>query len=326
MARLAAVMCAHVRRRAPPWLAVVAVAIGCLAPGPESSAAAVPEGFDDQHVTTLPRPTAMAFTPDERLLIAGKLGALRVYEDDALLPTAALDLTDRVCSDSERGLLGIAVDPEFGANRFIYLYYTFNKFGVCDRNTPTAPVNRISRFVLGDDDLVDPVSELVLVDNIPSPDGIHNAGDLGFGKDGYLYASVGDGGCDFRGDSGCILLNDAARDLGWPERQAVAHHPRWRDPAGQPVHRRRHRPLQYHRPSTPVKALSGDLRLRAPQPVPVLVRSGCDSDARAHQRCGPEKVGGAGPRGRPAPTTAGTCARDAARPTRSPTAALLPPG
>ena len=214
MARLPAVMRAHARRRAPPWLAVVAVAIGCLAPGPESSAAAVPEGFDDQHVTTLPRPTAMAFTPDERLLIAGKAGALRVYEDGALLPTAALDLIDRVCSDSERGLLGIAVDPEFGANRFIYLYYTFNKFGVCDRNTPTAPVNRISRFVLGDDDLVDPVSEVVLVDNIPSPDGIHNAGDLGFGKDGYLYASVGDGGCDFRGDSGCSLLNDAARDLG----------------------------------------------------------------------------------------------------------------
>ena len=54
----------------------------------------------------------------------------------------------------------------------------------------------------------------MLVDNIPSPNGIHNAGDLGFGADGYLYASVGDGGCDFRGDSGCYLLNDASRDLG----------------------------------------------------------------------------------------------------------------
>ena len=53
----------------------------------------------------------------------------------------------------------------------------------------------------------------MLVDNIPSPNGIHNAGDLGFGQDGYLYVSVGDGGCDFRGDSGCSLLNDAARDL-----------------------------------------------------------------------------------------------------------------
>jgi PKD repeat protein len=68
--------------------------------------------------------------------------------------------------------------------------------------------------VLSDSDVIDPASETVLVDNIPSPNGMHNAGDLGFGPDGYLYASVGDGGCDFRGDSGCGLLNDASRDLG----------------------------------------------------------------------------------------------------------------
>ena len=215
MARPAAVMLrANAHRRAAPRFVGVAIAIALLvATAPAPSAAAVPAGFDDQLVTTVPQPTAMAFTPDRRLLIAGKLGTLRIYEDGALLTTPALDLATRVCSDSDRGLLGIAVDPQFGANRFIYLYYTFNKFGVCDRNTPTAPVNRISRFVLGDNDLVDPASELVLVDNIPAPD-IHNAGDLGFGKDGYLYATVGDGGCDFRGDSGCILLNDAARDLG----------------------------------------------------------------------------------------------------------------
>ena len=61
----------------------------------------------------------------------------------------------------------------------------------------------MSRFVLGDDDLIDPRSETVLIDNIPSPSGNHNAGDLQFGKDGYLYVSVGDGGCDYAGDSGC---------------------------------------------------------------------------------------------------------------------------
>ncbi|MDQ3856591.1 MAG: PQQ-dependent sugar dehydrogenase, partial [Chloroflexota bacterium] len=55
-------------------------------------------------------------------------------------------------------------------------------------------------------------SELVLIDRIPSPAGNHNAGDLNFGKDGYLYVSVGDGGCDYKDDSGCAGFNDASRD------------------------------------------------------------------------------------------------------------------
>jgi glucose/arabinose dehydrogenase len=61
-------------------------------------------------------------------------------------------------------------------------------------------------------DTADPTTEKVLIDNIPSPDGNHNAGDLRFDKDGYLYVSVGDGGCDYAGDSGCSGQNDASRD------------------------------------------------------------------------------------------------------------------
>ena len=79
-------------------------------------------------------------------------------------------------------------------------------------NTSLAPVNRVARFTLRDDNVIDPASEAVLLDNIPSPGGGHNAGDLGFGKDGYLYVSVGDGYCDYAGDSGCAANNDAARD------------------------------------------------------------------------------------------------------------------
>ena len=55
-------------------------------------------------------------------------------------------------------------------------------------------------------------SERVLIDNIPSYSGNHIGGDLGFGKDGYLYVGVGDGGCDYGRDSGCANENDAARD------------------------------------------------------------------------------------------------------------------
>jgi PKD repeat protein len=51
-----------------------------------------------------------------------------------------------------------------------------------------------------------------LINNIPSPSGYHNTGDLSFGKDSRLYVSVGDGKCDYAGDSPCLTQNDAARD------------------------------------------------------------------------------------------------------------------
>jgi glucose/arabinose dehydrogenase/PKD repeat protein len=113
------------------------------------------------------------------------------------------------------GVLGVAVDPDFGtaSNNYVYLYYTFKKFGVCPNETANSnnPVNRVSRFVMSGD-TINPSSEEVLIDNIPSPRNAHNAGDLSFGKDGYLYVTVGDGRCDYTGDSGCAGQNDASRD------------------------------------------------------------------------------------------------------------------
>lgn len=125
-----------------------------------------------------------------------------MHQNGALLPTPALDLTARVCTELERGLLGVAVDPAFATNGFIYVFYTFRKFSVCGVNDASAPVNRVSRFTLPSDNRVSAPSELVLVDNIPSPDGGHNPGDLQFGRYDLLYISVGDGRCHYRGDSG----------------------------------------------------------------------------------------------------------------------------
>ncbi len=179
------------------------------------SSAVMPTGFHDLQVADVASPTALAFTPDGRLLITSQSGRLWIYQDGALHPTPALDLSARTCSNGERGLLGIAVDPDYARSRFVYLYYTFRKHGVCPSRepaNPANPVNRVARFVLSATNTIDPASEQILVDNIPSPNGNHNGGDLHFGPDGHLYISVGDGGCDYAGDSGCGGDNDAARD------------------------------------------------------------------------------------------------------------------
>ena len=173
--------------------------------------AAVPAGFEDTLVARAGGATAIAFTPDGRLLIAQRAGELRIVKGGTLLPTPALSIASKTCSDSERGLLGVAVDPDFASNGHVYLYYTYKKTGTCEYRTPNVPVNRVSRFTLGGNDLIAPSSEVVLVDNIPSYGGNHNAGALEFGKDNYLYVAVGDGGCDY-GGSGCGPANDAARE------------------------------------------------------------------------------------------------------------------
>src|SRR5690606_24980994 len=91
-------------------------------------------------------------------------------------------------------------DPAFTTSRVIYVYYTFDRANTktdtdpptCDRNNQNAPVNRVSKLTLSAE--LTTASETVLVDNIPSPNSNHNAGDLHIGKDGYLYISSGDGG------------------------------------------------------------------------------------------------------------------------------------
>src|SRR4051794_1177096 len=177
----------------------------------------------DALVTNVASPTALAFTPDGRLLIATQTGQLRVFENGALLPDPALNLRapNLACVNHERGLLGLAVDPDFAANHFIYLYYTFNKHPSSDPalncpdvqpTNPNNPVNRVARLTLPDSNRIDLASEFVLIDNMPSTRGNHNAGDLHFDQAGNLYASVGDGGADYTRTHGQAGGNKAAQD------------------------------------------------------------------------------------------------------------------
>jgi glucose/arabinose dehydrogenase len=162
-------------------------------------------GFTESLVTTqVSTPTALAAVPDGRVIVLQKSGAVRVLQNGVPLPGSALSLT--VCTQSERGLLGVALDPEFNTNGRLFLYYT--------RPSAAAPggcVNRVSRFEMNGN-TIDPASEVVLLDNIGSPAGNHNGGDLEVGNDGFLYVGVGDGGSDPRANSGSAGANDAAQD------------------------------------------------------------------------------------------------------------------
>jgi glucose/arabinose dehydrogenase/PKD repeat protein len=194
-------------------VATLAAALVTLTPA--AAWAAVPAGFTDALVTAVPAPTDVAFTPDGRILVTSQSGVLRVYDQAGTLLGTALTLSStQICSNSERGLLGVTVDPAFATNGFVYLFYTHRKpggdCGMASPITSLTTVNRVSRFTMtGNAAALS--SEVVLIDEMPSPAGNHNAGDLGFGKDGYLYVSIGDGGCDWNG-GGCGGSNDAARD------------------------------------------------------------------------------------------------------------------
>ena len=226
----------------------VAALLALLAPA--GMAQTLPPNFTDGLVTAIGAPTALAFTPDGRLLITSQGGSLRVYcptntvpgcsaapAAGGLLGAAALSFPSNgpgsskpapICSNSERGLLGVAADPAFASNGYVYLYYSRQSFDPSGAGTwrgcgsggggsPAPafnPVNRVSRFTFtAGTSTASAASEVVLLDNMPSTAGNHNAGDLHFGKDGYLYATIGDGGCDYAGDSGCGGDNNASRDV-----------------------------------------------------------------------------------------------------------------
>src|SRR4051794_3224331 len=101
----------HLSRRCR--LLVVAMLVTLLVPAlllvQARPAAALDAGFQDDLVTGVASPTAIAFTPDGRLLIATQPGQLRVYQGGALVATPAIDLATArsICTNTERGLLGV---------------------------------------------------------------------------------------------------------------------------------------------------------------------------------------------------------------------------
>ena len=145
----------------------------------------LPTGFSETSIASgLHTPTAMTAAPDGRFFICEQTGALRVVKNGQLATEPFVSL--RVNSAGERGLIGVALDPNFSANHFLYVYYTVpGRHGV-------AAHNRVSRFTESGDRAVKH-SEEILLDITPlSAATNHNGGALAFGPDGKLYIGVGD--------------------------------------------------------------------------------------------------------------------------------------
>jgi hypothetical protein len=120
-----------------------------------------------------------------RLFVLEKRGRIRVVRNGALVATPMLDIEDIVLGGEERGLLGIAFHPRFATTRYLYVNYTRVPDGATVVERYTVPADT--------PDVADPASGTpVLV--IAQPYANHNGGAVRFGRDGYLYVGMGDGG------------------------------------------------------------------------------------------------------------------------------------
>ena len=139
------------------------------------------QGFENYKVETVAEnlevPWAIVFSEDGRIFVTERVGNLRVIEDGQLNPEPVTILN---VGTVEGGLLGLALDPNFEQNHFLYLYYTYFEFPYT--------FNKVVRYTENNNSLSE---ELILIDKIPGAV-VHDGGRLKFGPDEKLYITTGD--------------------------------------------------------------------------------------------------------------------------------------
>ena len=181
-------------RLPPPVLPLLLAALAaCSDPGPTGGPDPDPDPDPDPPgalaletvATGLSSPLLLVAPPgDSRLFIVEQPGRIRVVKGGTLLSTPFLDLSGRVLSGGEQGLLGLAFHPRYGENGFLYVNYT-------DLGGTTQVVRFRTRP--DDPDRADAASARTIL-SIPQPFGNHNGGHLAFAPDGTLWIGTGDGG------------------------------------------------------------------------------------------------------------------------------------
>ena len=192
---------------------------------PVKAATVLPAGFvSEVVVNNLTGPTTIAFAPDGRMFIGQKDGRVRVFQNGVLLPANFINISAQVNNNWDRGLLGIAVHPDFPNTPYVYLLYTYDPPGV----TADGGGARVSRLLRVSADpnntnVALPGSEVILLGNnstfanigdpnsnnlpaescksggvyvqdcIAADSPSHTIGTVTFGTDGSLFVSSGDG-------------------------------------------------------------------------------------------------------------------------------------
>jgi glucose/arabinose dehydrogenase len=182
---------------------------------PAASAATLPAGFQESDVFSgLQNPTVVRFSPDGRIFVAEKRGVIKVFDSlTDTTPTTFADLNVNVYNFWDRGLLGMALDPNFPSSPYVYVLYTYDHElgssapaprwgtpGVYSDPCPTPPgatadgcmvSGRLSRLQAAGNVMTG--AEQVLVEDWCQQYPSHSIGTVEFGPDGALYASGGDG-------------------------------------------------------------------------------------------------------------------------------------
>ncbi len=110
---------------------LLALVAGLLLPASHAAAhplyTALPDGFYEQQIVGgLVVPTSFAVAPDGRIFITEKSGRVRVVADGEMQEQPFIDLSNEVNDAADRGLMGVAVHPNWPAKPYIYLAYTYD--------------------------------------------------------------------------------------------------------------------------------------------------------------------------------------------------------
>jgi glucose/arabinose dehydrogenase len=171
---------------------LIAYALAAFAVGANHATPAWAQVRADTIVTGLQTPVAVVADPTDRarLLVVEQHGVVRMVRDGVVLSEPFLDVRAQISAGGERGLLGLALAPDFVDSRRLFVNFT-------DRNGDTV----VARFLRSAENplVADPASRLDLMwpngrRVIDQPFSNHNGGHLAFGPDGYLYVGMGDGG------------------------------------------------------------------------------------------------------------------------------------